>query len=112
MVKQHHGVFSGSSHGQQIADLDARVSKFIPKRLRYASSHWLFHLAEADDNWRSALKRDLRHVVQAPYVLYWIEVLSLTGGVLQAIAGFRAATRHSRVSHSVQILHFITLYTV
>ncbi|CCA76846.1 hypothetical protein PIIN_10831, partial [Serendipita indica DSM 11827] len=30
---------------KQIPDLDIRISKYIPRRLRYASSHWLFHVS-------------------------------------------------------------------
>ncbi|CCA75380.1 related to vegetatible incompatibility protein HET-E-1 [Serendipita indica DSM 11827] len=78
---------------RQIPDIDARVSKFISKRLRYASSHWLFHASEADENWRRRLKNEASSMIRIPYVLYWTEVLSLTGGVPRAIAGLRAVTR-------------------
>ncbi|CCA76412.1 hypothetical protein PIIN_10405, partial [Serendipita indica DSM 11827] len=79
----------------QIPDLDARISKFISRRLRYASSHWLFHVAKTDDNGRRALKMELENATQIPNMLYWAEVLSFTGGVPRAIAGLRAVT-HQR----------------
>ncbi|CAG7852310.1 COMPASS-like H3K4 histone methylase component WDR5B {ECO:0000303/PubMed:19567704} Short=AtWDR5B {ECO:0000303/PubMed:19567704} [Serendipita indica DSM 11827] len=79
---------------RQIPDLDFRVSKFIPRRLRYASSHWLFHLAGTDDNWQRTLKKELEQIIEGSYVLYWAEVLSLIGGVPRAIAGLRAITHH------------------
>ncbi|CCA74778.1 related to S. pombe trp-asp repeat containing protein [Serendipita indica DSM 11827] len=75
---------------RQIPDLDARVTRLIPRRLRYASSHWLFHLAETDDKWRRALVRELEPITTYPYDLYWMEVLSLTGGVPRAILGLRS----------------------
>ncbi|CCA74344.1 related to WD40-repeat protein (notchless protein) [Serendipita indica DSM 11827] len=83
---------------RQIVDLDARILKFIPRKLRYASSYWLIHLAETHEKWRNALKREVERTLQTPYVLHWMEILSFTGGVARAIAGLRAVTRHPRVS--------------
>ncbi|CCA74792.1 related to S. pombe trp-asp repeat containing protein [Serendipita indica DSM 11827] len=82
----------------QIPDLDARISKFIPTALRYVSYHWLFHVAETDDNWRRILENDIRHVIQIPYVLNWIEILSITGGIPRLIRGLRSVSRHTGVS--------------
>ncbi|CCA77365.1 related to WD40-repeat protein (notchless protein) [Serendipita indica DSM 11827] len=79
---------------RDILNLKTRISRLIPKALRYASSHWLFHVAETDDTWRSMVKRELQQIIQAPHVLYWMEVLSFTGGVPRAIAGLRAIRRH------------------
>ncbi|CCA73887.1 related to vegetative incompatibility protein HET-E-1-Pyrenophora tritici-repentis [Serendipita indica DSM 11827] len=80
---------------RQIPDLDARISKSIPRRLRYASFHWLFHVAETNEKGRSMLRKELQHAIQVPRVFYWMEVLSLTGGVSRAIDGLRALTRHA-----------------
>ncbi|CCA76463.1 hypothetical protein PIIN_10456, partial [Serendipita indica DSM 11827] len=77
---------------REISDIDARISRFIPQRLRYASSHWLFHTAETDETWRSALRNKLYDSVKFPYVLYWIEILSFIGGVPRAIAGLQAVS--------------------
>ncbi|CCA70407.1 hypothetical protein PIIN_04346 [Serendipita indica DSM 11827] len=79
---------------KQLPDLDTRISKFIRKRLQYASLHWLFHAVDTDDSWRRTFKNEIEQILRTPYVLYWIEVLSLTGGVPRAIAGLRAVTRH------------------
>ncbi|CCA77648.1 hypothetical protein PIIN_11626 [Serendipita indica DSM 11827] len=49
---------------RQIPDLEARVSKFIPRKLRYASSHWLFHLSGTDDKWRSKLEKEFQCILQ------------------------------------------------
>ncbi|CCA68914.1 related to archipelago beta form (F-box-WD40 repeat protein) [Serendipita indica DSM 11827] len=83
---------------RQIPDLDTRVSNFISRRLRYASSHWVFHVAETNDNWRYTFSSELEHITQIPYVLYWMEILSFTGGVPRAIAGLRAIAHHAGVS--------------
>ncbi|CCA76964.1 hypothetical protein PIIN_10947, partial [Serendipita indica DSM 11827] len=79
---------------KQIKNLEAKISKHISRRLRYASSHWLFHLAEADDGWRQKLEVELKRIVGSQYVLYWMEVLSVTGGVQRAIDGLRTLMRH------------------
>ncbi|CCA77257.1 hypothetical protein PIIN_11236 [Serendipita indica DSM 11827] len=83
---------------REIPNLDTRVSRFISRHLRYASSHWLFHVAEAGDSWRSMIKKEIQQIIQVPYVLYWMEVLSLTGGVPRAITGLRAITRHAGIA--------------
>ncbi|CAG7850026.1 SubName: Full=Related to WD40-repeat protein (Notchless protein) {ECO:0000313/EMBL:CCA75486.1} [Serendipita indica DSM 11827] len=79
---------------RQISDLEVRVSKFIPRRLRYASSNWLFHVSGTDDSRRRTLENEFRDIIQSPYVLYWMEVLSLTRGVPRATAGLRALGYH------------------
>ncbi|CCA74248.1 hypothetical protein PIIN_08201 [Serendipita indica DSM 11827] len=87
---------------REISDLDTRILKFIPRKLRYASSYWLFHAAETDDNWRSTLKNELQLIIQVPYVFHWIEILSFTGGVTRAISGLRAIARHIEVEEETR----------
>ncbi|CCA70259.1 hypothetical protein PIIN_04198 [Serendipita indica DSM 11827] len=79
---------------REIPNIDTKVSTFISRNLQYASSHWLYHVAETDDQWRSTLKDELLHAVQFPYILYWMEILSFSGGVPRAIAGLRAVISH------------------
>ncbi|CCA71170.1 hypothetical protein PIIN_05106 [Serendipita indica DSM 11827] len=79
---------------RQIPDLEARVSRFITRRLRYASSHWLFHMSGTDGKRRCMLEKEFGAVVQSPRVLHWMEALSLTRGVPRAIAGLRALAGH------------------
>ncbi|CAG7846632.1 Uncharacterized WD repeat-containing protein alr3466 [Serendipita indica DSM 11827] len=87
---------------REIPDIDTKASRFISRRLRYASFHWLFHMAETNDNWRSTFTNELQHTIQHPHVFYWMEVLSFTGGVPRAIAGLRAVTRRVGLEESVQ----------
>ena len=89
---------SSFSLNSQIPDLAERISKCVPLRLQYASSHWLFHVAEIDVDQRHTLKNELRYVIRSPYVLYWMEILSVIGRVPRVIAGLRAVTRHAGVS--------------
>ncbi|CCA73757.1 hypothetical protein PIIN_07712, partial [Serendipita indica DSM 11827] len=77
---------------REIPNLDVKVSRCISRELRYASSHWLFHVAETDDNWRRTLRNELQYIIGIPYTLYWMEILSFTGGVARAMAGLRAIT--------------------
>ncbi|CCA75485.1 hypothetical protein PIIN_09468 [Serendipita indica DSM 11827] len=102
---------------RQISDLDTRVSKYISRRLRYASSHWLFHMADADNNSWSPLENELQHIIQVPYVFYWLEILSVSGGIPRAIAGLRAITRHTQLAakakgHLEEIRRFIMTFSV
>ncbi|CCA72103.1 related to WD40-repeat protein (notchless protein) [Serendipita indica DSM 11827] len=102
---------------RQIPDLEARISKFIPRALRYASSHLLFHYKETDSNWRRELNCELADILKHPYVLYWMEILSFTAGVSRAISGLRAVLRHGETSLDVRnrmmdIRRFMTTFSV
>ncbi|CAG7853492.1 COMPASS-like H3K4 histone methylase component WDR5B {ECO:0000303/PubMed:19567704} Short=AtWDR5B {ECO:0000303/PubMed:19567704} [Serendipita indica DSM 11827] len=87
---------------RQITDLDARVAKFISRRLRYASLHWSFHVAAMDSDWVRKLRNELAHIVKSPFALYWMEILSVTGGVMQAVSGLRAAWQHKSLEEEVR----------
>ncbi|CAG7852496.1 SubName: Full=Related to WD40-repeat protein (Notchless protein) {ECO:0000313/EMBL:CCA73057.1} [Serendipita indica DSM 11827] len=102
---------------RDITDLGARVSKFISRRLRYASSHWLFHMARTNDDWQHTLNNGVIYVIQSPHVLYWIEILSVTGGVTRAIAGLRGVTGHRGLAEETrrsmtEIRRFIMAFLV
>ncbi|CCA75636.1 related to WD40-repeat protein (notchless protein) [Serendipita indica DSM 11827] len=88
---------------RQILDLDTRVSRYISGRLRYASSHWSFHVAETNDEWRHALRKELQDVIKSPCVLYWMEILSVTGGLSRAIDGLRSVTRHTSLEDQTKV---------
>ncbi|CCA77423.1 hypothetical protein PIIN_11400 [Serendipita indica DSM 11827] len=83
---------------RQIPDLQERGAKFIPRRPRYASLHWPFHVAAMDSDWGRKLRNELAHIVKSPFGLYWMEILSVTGGVMRAVSGLRAAWQHKSVS--------------
>ncbi|CAG7854426.1 SubName: Full=Related to WD40-repeat protein (Notchless protein) {ECO:0000313/EMBL:CCA71457.1} [Serendipita indica DSM 11827] len=87
---------------RQITDLDARVAKFISRRLRYASLHWSFHVAAMDSDWGRRLRNELARIVKSPFALYWMEILSVTGGVMRAVSGMRAATQHKSLEQEIR----------
>ncbi|CCA73096.1 hypothetical protein PIIN_07050, partial [Serendipita indica DSM 11827] len=102
---------------REVPNFDAKVSRFISRRLRYASSHWLFHIVETDNNWRSKLKDELRHIIRIPYILYWMEILSFTGGVPRALAGSQAVTIIPRLKEDTrrrmnEVRRFIIAFSV
>lgn len=102
---------------REIPDLEARISKLIPKRLRYASHHWLFHMAQTDDEWRHKLKNELIYIIRSPHVLYWIEILSLTRGFSRATVGLRdlmycKALGECTRSRIVEIRRFMMAFSV
>ncbi|CCA77963.1 related to WD40-repeat protein (notchless protein) [Serendipita indica DSM 11827] len=101
---------------REIPNIDAKISKFIPKKLRYASSHWLFHTSETDDLWRFTLQKEVQHAIRIPGLLYWMEVLSFTGGVSRAITGLRTVTRcriEDEVKSSMsEIIRFMMAFSV
>ncbi|CAG7855249.1 SubName: Full=Related to WD40-repeat protein (Notchless protein) {ECO:0000313/EMBL:CCA71457.1} [Serendipita indica DSM 11827] len=90
---------------RQITDLDARVAKFISRRLRYASLHWSFHVAAMDSDWGRRLRNELARIVKSPFALYWMEILSVTGGVMRAVSGLRAATQHKSLEQEIRAHH-------
>ncbi|CCA75243.2 hypothetical protein PIIN_09227, partial [Serendipita indica DSM 11827] len=102
---------------RETPNLDTKISKFISRRLRYASSHWLFHVTETDNNWRSTLKTELQYIIRFPYVLYWMEILSFTGGVARALAGLRAVMAHRDIEEETrgimnEIRRFLIAFSV
>ncbi|CCA77942.1 related to WD40-repeat protein (notchless protein) [Serendipita indica DSM 11827] len=87
---------------REIPNLSAKVTRFISKRLQYASSHWLLHLVRADEKWQCKLEKELRQITQVPHILHWMEVLSVIGGVPRAIGGLRAVSRCSKLEEQIK----------
>ncbi|CCA69054.2 hypothetical protein PIIN_02913, partial [Serendipita indica DSM 11827] len=87
---------------KQIPDLDIRISKFIPRRLQYASSHWLFHVLGMDDKKPCPLEDDVGYILRSPQVLYWMEVLSFTRSVPRAIDGLRALSDNMALGEEIR----------
>ncbi|CAG7851213.1 Vegetative incompatibility protein HET-E-1 [Serendipita indica DSM 11827] len=87
---------------RQIPDLDARVAKFIPRRLRYASSHWSFHVAGTGWNWSGKLIEEFGCIIRSSRVLYWMEILSVTADVSRAISGLQALMRRTGIKEETK----------
>ncbi|CAG7852672.1 Ribosome assembly protein 4 {ECO:0000250/UniProtKB:P25382} AltName: Full=Notchless protein homolog 1 {ECO:0000250/UniProtKB:Q9VPR4}; AltName: Full=Ribosome biogenesis factor rsa4 {ECO:0000250/UniProtKB:Q9VPR4}, partial [Serendipita indica DSM 11827] len=102
---------------RQVPDLDVKISHFIPQSLRYASVYWTFHVTGTDENCRRTLKDRVWYILQTPYVLYWMEILSFIRGVPRVIAGFRALSRHVELgskirSSTIEVRRFMMTFSV
>ncbi|CCA75897.1 hypothetical protein PIIN_09893 [Serendipita indica DSM 11827] len=102
---------------RQIPDFYSRAASFISERLRYASSHWLFHIAETDEIWRKKLSNELKCIIASSCILHWMEILSITRGVPRAIAGLQAFIHRTSVqeemrSRLIEIRRFIIAFMV
>ncbi|CCA76476.1 related to WD40-repeat protein (notchless protein) [Serendipita indica DSM 11827] len=85
---------SSFAPNRAIQDFEDRVSRFIPRELRYASSHWLFHLSKMDDSSRQIQSHQIQYALQSPQVLYWVEVVGAILGVPRAITGLRCVASY------------------
>ncbi|KIM75856.1 hypothetical protein PILCRDRAFT_662423, partial [Piloderma croceum F 1598] len=77
----------------EVEDLDHRIAISIPAHLQYACCHWATHLSEAisavnsvDDGVCDALM-----LFSSLHFLHWLEVLSLTGRLAEALPALRHA---------------------
>ncbi|KAG9126118.1 hypothetical protein FRC07_004798 [Ceratobasidium sp. 392] len=61
-----------------VADLQARIETNIRPELQYSSVYWTTHLVVSPFDPLSVAVELLDFVLGGPYLLYWIEVLSLT----------------------------------
>ena len=77
-----------------VHDLDQKRAEHLPGALLYACQYWALHLSEC------ALEAALIELIQefmVKYVLYWIEAISLIGGLAGGITSLRAAFRKLEV---------------
>jgi hypothetical protein len=67
-----------SKLNDEIEDLNERKAKFIPGDLQYACQYWALHLHES-----SSVESLLASVKSFAFkfILYWMEVLSITGNL-------------------------------
>ena len=92
----------------EVTDLQTKCDAYINGVLRYACHHWANHLSEASPQGR--LQDDL-NTFTLKSLLYWIECLSLLGGLHTAIPSLRLAQNWLRVGHfSVLRLHTVNTH--
>ncbi|KAG8686343.1 hypothetical protein FRC11_009095 [Ceratobasidium sp. 423] len=73
---------------QEVEDLETRVEKYISEPLLYACQYWAEHLASAKpSNVINVLLRDFLR----DHLLFWLEVLNLTGSVPTGMGGLQKA---------------------
>ena len=85
----------------EVEDLDDRLAACIPAHLLYACRHWATHLSEVlscadsvEDDVCDALT-----LFSSLHLLHWLEVLSLTGRLAEALPALRHAQDWASVSH-------------
>jgi hypothetical protein len=85
----------------EVDDLDDRIAACIPAHLLYACRHWATHLSEALSCANSADGDvcDALMLFSSLCLLHWLEVLSLTGRLAEALPALRHAQDWTSVSH-------------
>jgi hypothetical protein len=85
----------------EVQDLDDRVATCIPAHLQYACRHWATHLSEASPCADSAADDvcDGLMLFLSVHLLHWLEVLSLTRRLAEALPALRRAQDWASVSH-------------
>jgi hypothetical protein len=85
----------------EVEDLDDRIAACIPAHLLYACRHWATHLSEALSCADSAEDDvcDALTLFSSLHLLHWLEVLSLTGRLAEALPALRHAQDWASVSH-------------
>lgn len=90
------GIKNPSILNGEVEGLPARIMRYIPPHLQYACRHWAFHVANA---MVSDVLLDLIREFCSKYLLYWIEVCSLLGGLREAILALNAVLHAFSVRH-------------
>ena len=93
MVEQLHFnicKLENSRHANaDVDDLPSRIKDNISDALQYSSLYWSNHLCFGSDNGDRRILEGLRKFFEGPYVLFWIEVLSIMGMVPIGVPSLR-----------------------
>ena len=83
-----------------VNDLEDRIEHAIPSSLRYSSLHWASHVGETPRGITEAenIVLELKLFFDEARPLYWLEALSLLGGVKFAVSGLRQVVEWLQVS--------------
>jgi hypothetical protein len=82
----------------QIVDLKYQIQSRISEHLRYSTIYWIGHWIKSN---KERNITELLALIQGPHLLYWLEVLSLTGNVNTALRGLPLLMHHLSVSNYV-----------
>jgi hypothetical protein len=80
----------------EVDDLSARITRYIPPHLQYACRHWASHLTHA---MVSDIVLDLLKEFCSEGLLYWVEVCSLLGDLRSLLLSLDIAQRALTVCH-------------
>jgi hypothetical protein len=95
-----------SLFNSKVEDLDQRLARHVSGELRYASVHWMAHVASSGTG--NDVLFDVLLGFCAGHIFHWIEVLSLTGRVLDADRGLQKVLTWCKVSHPLATLRTLT----
>jgi hypothetical protein len=75
-----------------VKDLPSRIKENISDALQYSSLYWSSHLCSSPDTSDQRVLESLRKFLEGPYVLFWIEVLSIMEMLRIGVPGLREVT--------------------
>ena len=73
----------------EVKDLPLRIKENISDALQYSSTYWSDHLCHTSDENNKYILGNLRKFFEGPYVLFWVEVLSVMGMVSIGVPSLR-----------------------
>ena len=76
----------------EVKNLPSRIKKNIPDDLQYSSLYWSDHLCFSPDTGDRPVWESLSKFLEGPYVLFWIEVLSIMGMLRIGVPSLRKVT--------------------
>jgi hypothetical protein len=86
----------------EVEDLEERLERYVSPELRYASVHWMAHVASSGIG--SDALFEVLSCFCAEHIFHWIEILSLTSRLLDADRGLRDVLVWCTVSYSPDYL--------
>ena len=89
----------------EVADLDKKVEKYIPPHLQYACQFWAAHLQDVEFD--AGLAELVGQFITGEQVLFWLEVLGVSGLIKEAYWVLTSAERWFQVMWSVVSLNAI-----
>ena len=75
-----------------VEGLASRIKEDISETLQYSSLHWSDHLCSTPDTREGRVLDILRKFFEGPYVLFWVEVLSIMGMLRIGVPSLRELT--------------------
>lgn len=86
---------------KHIPDLCQRIHHHMSEALRYSTLYWARHLSQ-DDSTDHHLQQSISVLLTTEKLLFWLECLSLQGGLLEGVLAFE------RVGHIFEVRYFCT----
>ncbi|QRV96745.1 Retrovirus-related Pol polyprotein from transposon opus [Ceratobasidium sp. AG-Ba] len=79
----------------EVPDLEARVAQVVSERLKYSCLYWANHIKDIESSkHRASLQSNLTEFARGPYLIFWVEALSLIGKLWVAISSVQELIDH------------------